>query len=271
MNKGAYYIAIAVIIFLAIVGTYAYIQRPDRVISDAITKLSQAQTEHFHAAIVLGQTPAGSALLKEATDLTLTLDGSFDRHALPVGRQGDGRDSLASDITINAKSDSVSVELNGELRLIGDKAYLLVKKAPAAIPLLAKLKDTWAELPRGEASNQTNTGETGPLFQDVKRISRGKYTTLATQAGVVHFMDNVASVLGTHLTDQQISGLEANLSQAKTLPVILWISPWSHELQQIELQPGNSARYTISFSERNQGVNHEVPGDAQPIRDILGS
>lgn len=242
-----------------------FAQRPQRVVDSAVEKLAAAQTQHFNAEISLGKTPTADALLKEATDLTLTLDGSFDR-------RGQDRDSLVSDITINAKSDSVTLEIAGELRLIDDKAYLFVKKAPAAIPLLAKLKDQWAELPRGEASSPAAAPAEGTLVTNVKRVDRGKYEAVATEAGIVSFMNHVAQILGTQLTDQQVGQLRGNIASAESLPVALHISPVGHELEKIEVQlPNGGVHYTISFSERNSPVNHEFPKDIKPIRDILDS
>lgn len=271
MPKKVFYVVLAALVIFALLGVYAYTQRPARAVSNAVSKLGQAETSHFRAEIALDQAPAAQALLKEATGLVITLNGSFDR-------KGAERDSLASDITINAKSDSVSLDLTGEMRLIGDKAYLLVKTAPSAIPVLAALKDKWVELPRGGQVAAAATSPEGPLFQEVKRAGREaingqavvKYETLATEQGVLALMNNIAGMLGTALTDDQIGQLRNNLSGVQSLPITLWITPLSHELLQLQAQlPNGSVRYTLTFSDRNTSVDHAVPDSAKPVNDIL--
>lgn len=284
MRKGAFYSLLGVLAVIAIGGTYLYAQRPERAVSNAVRKLAQAQTEHFHAVIALDGNPAIQSLLAEATSLNITLDGSFDRHgedrAAQKGepRPSDGRDSLVSDITINAKSDSVTLEIGGELRLIGDKAYLLVKKAPAAVPLLAALKDKWVELPRGSAPENKSAPENAPLFHEVKSVGREdvngqttkKYAVTATEQGIILFMDNIAGVLGTQLSDQQIGNLRTSLEKTDALPVELWVTPWSQEMVQLQASiPGNPATYTITFSDRNRPVSHTVPEGVRPIQEVL--
>lgn len=272
MQKGVFYSLLGAVAVLVIGATYAYAQRPERAVSNAVVKLAQAKTGHFRASVALDQNQAAQSLLAEATAMTITLDGSLQREA-------GGPASLVSEVTINAKGESVTLEISGELRLIGDKAYLLVKKAPAAIPLLAKLKDRWVELPRGSGAAKAVSETSGPFFHDVKSAGREKiaekkavkYETTATEQGIISFMDSVANLLGTQLTDQQIGNLRANLEKVDSLPVTLWVTPWSQELVRLEAQlPGNSVRYTITFSDRNKPVAHEIPPDAKPIKEVLG-
>lgn len=271
MPKKVFYVVLAALVILALIGVYVYTQRPSRVVSNAVSKLAQTETSRFRAEIALDQAQAAQALLKEATGLMITLNGSFDR-------KGAQRDSLASDITINAKSDSVSLDLNGELRLHGDQAYLLVKTAPSAIPVLAALKDKWVELPRGGQVAAAATSPEGPLFQEVKRAGREaingqavvKYETIATEQGVLALMNNIAGMLGTALTDDQIGQLRTNLSGIQNLPVTLWITPLSHELVQLQAElPNGAVHYTLTFFDRNQPVDHTVPAGAKPANDIL--
>lgn len=271
MSKKVSYVVLAALIILALLGVYAYTQRPARAVSNAVQKLGQTETARFRAEIALDQAPAAQALLKEATGLIITLNGSFDR-------KGAERDSLASDITINAKSDSVSLDLNGELRLLGDKAYLLVKTAPSAIPVLAALKDKWVELPRGGQVAGATTASEGPLFQEVNRVGREevdgrsavKYEAIATEQGVVALMNNIANMLGTALTDDQIGQLRSNLSGIQNLPITLWITPFSHELVRLQAElPNGSVRYTLTFFDRNQPVDHTIPDSAKPVNEVL--
>lgn len=281
MSKRAFYLALAAVTLFALVGLYTYTQRPSRVVSNAISKLGQAETQHFRAEIALDQTPAAQALLKEATNLTITLDGSFDRKGAERAAEGEprqGRDSLVTHIAVNAKSDSVSLDINGELRLIGDKAYLLVKTAPAAVPVLAALKDKWVELPRGGQVAAAVAAPQHPLFQEVKRLGREqvdgrsavKYETIATEQGVVSLMNNIAGMLGTELTDDQLGQLRGNLSGIQNLPITLWISPVQHELLKLEAAlPNSGVRYTLTFSDRNQSVDHTVPEGAKPVSEVL--
>lgn len=271
MRKGVFAGLVVALALLIMVGMYAYARQPSRAVSNAVSKLASARTQHFHAVIALEKNPAIQSLVAEATSMTVTLDGSWKR-------EPDSATSLVSDITMNTKSEAITLEMGGQLRLIGDKAYLLVAKAPAAVLMLAKLKDQWAELPRGNAPQNPAPSASGPLFQDVKSGRREKidgqttikYETHVTEQGMIRFMDNLASILGTRLTDQQIENLRANLKNVDSLPVTLWVTPWSQELVQLEVQvPESAVRYTISFSGRNRAVSHEIPPDARPIRDIL--
>lgn len=271
MKKGVLWTIVGGLVIIAGVSVYVYTQRPSRVVSNAIGKLAQAETSRFTAEIALAQTPAAQALLSEATALNITLNGSFDR-------RGAERDSVASHIAVSAKSESVSLDLNGELRLVGDQAYLLVQTAPNAIPLLAALKDTWVELPRGGQVAAATTAPSGPLFQSIRKQGREeihdrstiKYEAVATEQGVLALMNNIAGMLGTALTDDQLGQLRSNLAGLQNLPVTLWVTPFSHELVQLQAQlPDGAVRYTLSFSDRNQPVDHAIPEGAKPINEVL--
>lgn len=259
------------LVVVAAAATYLYIQQPKRAVANAVQKISEAQTQRFEAVIGLDNPAATQALLQNASKLTITLDGSFDRR-----RQE--RDSLVTNVFINAETEGVKLELEGELRFIDDKAYVLVKKSPAAIPLLAALKETWVELPRGETAETPGEPGSEPLFTSVDQAGREKvgetsavkYEVKASQRAIVGFMGHVAQLLGTRLTDEQVSALRGNLAGIEELPATLWITPMSHELVQLETRLGDTGtRYTIKFGERNQPVDHAIPEGVKPIQEVL--
>ncbi|MEK7557338.1 MAG: hypothetical protein AAB538_05150 [Patescibacteria group bacterium] len=271
MNKGAFYAGIIVLVLIVGGGMYAYVQRPARAVSNAVQKLGQAETQHFDATVTLDNPAATQPLLQGAGTLTARLNGSYDR-------RGEQRDTLVTELTINTQTEGVTIELAGELRFIDDHAYLFVKKSPTAIPLLIKLKDQWVELPRGRAQEARAQSDEGPLFMSVKRVGREqvdgrgtvKYETVATQRVVVAFMDRIAQLLGTQLTDQQVGTIRQNLAGVEELPVTLWVTPLRHELVQLETRLGDGGtRYTIKFSERNELVDHTAPEGARPIQEVL--
>lgn len=271
MTKGVFYAVIGAIAIAVAGATYAYVQRPERAVSNALQKLGEADTQGFEAQIMLDNPQATQQILQNAGSLTLALNGSFDR-------RGEERDSIVSDININAQTEGVTVALNGQLRLIGDQAYLLVQQSPSAIPLLAALKDKWVELPRGEVKEASTPEEGSPLLARVEKagrekvgdVSTVKYEAVATQTGIVRFMDNIAQLLGTRLSDQQITTIQNSLANTQELPVALWVTPGSHELVQLETRLGDSGtRYLIKFHDRNEPVEHTVPDGAKPIQEVL--
>ena len=278
MSKPIFFAIIAGLAVVVIGGTYAYTQRPERVVGNALQKLADTEEQHFVAEIALGSSPATEQLLGEPAQVVITLDGSFDRNE-------DERDSLATNVDIGAASDSVSFQIAGEMRFIGDSAYIYVQKVPPAVPQLAAIKNQWVSLPRGgqvAGLSAEASAEEGPLLANVKKIgsekindvSAVKYEAVATDVAVVRLMDHIARLLGTSLTADQIDSLRANLQGASELPVTLWVTPASHRLVKLEtrLNPGQSqVRYTITFPEKDEPVSHTPPERSAPLQEVVAN
>lgn len=273
MKKGVA-IIVGGVVLVILAGLFWQYQRPERLVTTAVSKLVDAQSQKFAATIELGNAPATQALLGEAGTINLTLNGSYDRPE-------EKRPSLETTIVVLAKTDSVSMQLEGELRLIEDKAYLFVKTAPQRIPALAQLRGKWVELPRGNASEAPASELSGPLFANVKRAGRetinkqstSKLTGEATSTAIVRFLEGVAEIVGTSLTNEQLASLQSSLTSKETVPVTLWVAPWSRQLRQVSLalQGPNNQRtsYTIQFSDPNQKTTITVPEGAQTLNAAL--
>lgn len=270
MNKRLGYIVLAIAL-LVIIGSLSYWMWPSRVVNVATTKLAQARSHRFSTVIELENSETTSQVLGEQGTVEIKLDGAFER-------KENQPDSLASDIVLAIKTESVSLQLEGEMRFIEDKAYLLVEKAPAALPGLAQLKGQWIELPRGgnESASEDARGSS-QLFTDIQTSGRGKvagvrttqYEMTATDTAIVNMMDNVAGLLGTTLTADQITNIQQNATQIEHVPVTMEISFFSQEIRQLstvlDMPTGNKIQISLTLTDRNQPVDIEVPSDAVPL------
>lgn len=267
----------SIVVILGIAGAIIWYQRPTKTVTDAFAKAGEAQTQAFRAQVTLTNAGTAEQLLGEQGTVEVVLDGVFER-------QENQRAALQSAVSLVARSDSVAVEIEGNVRFVGDKVYLEVKKAPPAIPVLVQLKDRWIELPRGgEAPGETAAAGEAALFTNVKRVGREevagkstlKYEATVTEAAIVQFMDAIARLLGTQLTTEQIDNLRQNLAERNDLPITIWATPLQHELRQfaINLAPGSEAqiRYTITLTDRNQAVTITAPEGAQTLEAVLSA
>lgn len=258
-------VAAVAILLCAIVWVW---QRPSVVVKSALLKANQAETHVFKAIIDIQNNQATTALLGEEGKVRLELDGVFQEAA-------DKNSSLQSQVTMNLQTDSVTLQLAGEVRFIEDKAYLLINKSPAVFPALAKLKGTWIELPRGAHEQiEENQPITGELFSSVKYEGREKrdgqtvlhYGTMATQVAIVRMMDSIAQLLGTQLTEQQLTSLRDGMAQVKEVPVEVWVTPFAHELQGIKatlaVPGGNTLQFELLLKDRNKAVQISKPENA---------
>ena len=274
MQKGAFYGLITLLVVAAIAGVYFYTQQPARAVTNAVQKLGTAETQQFTATVDLGTSTATQQLLGEPANVTIKLTGSFDR-------RGEERDSLISDIDITASTESVTVKITGEVRFIDDQAFIFVAKAPAVIPILSKLKGQWVALPRGGSAEVSDIEIDGPLFTKVSRDGREKvtgkstvkYETVATEHALISILSHIAQLLGSSLTSEQINNMSANLQNIEQLPISLWITPWGHDLVQLELilgsPDGEQITYTLAFTERNKSVDHQIPAETITIEEAL--
>lgn len=265
---------ITTVIAIVLSGAWWYWQRPEKVVSDALEKLAQAQTQQFSVNMLLENATATTRLLGEQGQVEVYINGSF-------ARQQDKRDSVAMEITLTSKTESVSVQIEGEMRFIEEQAYILIKKAPQAVPVVAQLKGAWIKLPRGgqQTTNQEVSDE--QLFSAVTRqgnekiggIPAKKYQATATASAVLRLLDSVADILGTKLTEEQIQGIRQSLTEVQEVPAEFWITPWTHELQQLRtiltVPRGNTIRFTLTLNNRNKPVEIAAPEGAMTIEEAL--
>lgn len=272
-KKTLWLIGLGLVIVFLIVGIVLW-QRPTRVVTRAVENLGKAQTQRFHTTIALTNPQATEQFLGSQGTVEIKLNGAF-------ARETEGRPALVSDVIVSAKTESITVQLEGELRFIEDQAYVFVKTAPPTIPVLAQLKGKWLTFPRGGAVAGETTAPEGPLFVEVKRagretiegVSTTKYSAQATTAAVIEMMDGIAQLLGTQLTNDQIANLRNNLTQAENVPVELWATPWKNELKQLRVAldtpGGNAIQYTITFLDPNKQLEIAAPEGAVSIEQAL--
>src|SRR5581483_9113605 len=113
------------VLLLIVVGLWWYQQRPERVVNEALANLAAAQTEQFQATATVANNAATKKLLGEQGQVQLDLSGAFKKQATAA--------ALRSTVAVTIKTDTLSVQLAGEARFIGDTAYLMITKVPNAV------------------------------------------------------------------------------------------------------------------------------------------
>ena len=259
-----------------LLGILAFANRPARVVTRAVTALAAADTGAFVATIELANAQAAAPVLGEPGTVEVKLTGVFSR-----GAQANQRDRLQADVVITAKSDSVTLAVEGEVRFVDDQAYVLIKKAPPGA--LNPLKGVWLELPRGQASQPATTTVSEDLFTDVKRAGTEKlgeetvvkYTAIARETAVVRMMDGIAELLGTRLTDAQVAEIMVSVQRAGQVPTEVWISRWGTTLRRlaatVDVPGGNAMRFVLTMTDINLKTNIMVPENAVPINEAMGA
>lgn len=269
---------LAILLGLVVAGTagaWWTFQRPHRVVDDALTKLAQATTQRFTAALELENNPATTATLGEAAHVHLNLQGVFKRQS--------SRPALQSAVTLTMRSESVSLELDGEVRFVDDQAYFLISKTPPVFPAILQLKGKWVTIPRGGDTEDQSAPPPGQLFTTIKStgsaerhgVRTHRYEATATQAAVVRFMNALAQVLGTQLTDQQLTELKEGMAKVETVPVTFWITPLSHQLKALEatlvVPGGNTVHLSLDLLDRNQPATITPPDNATSLEAALSA
>lgn len=267
--------ASALLLGAAIVG-WQYFKSPSRVVERAINELAASDSKLFEANVRLENTQATQAVLGERGQLELTTQGSFKRTA-------EAAPSVESQFTLTARSESVSVQLAGQVRLIEDQVFLMLEKVPAAFPLLNTLKGRWLELPRGAHSTEPTLEPPKPLlhqvtYQGSETINDKKtyqYTAQAPQDTAVYFVNGLVRMLGSRLTEEHINQLKAGAAQQGAVPIEIWVAPLSHKLRQLHLQLGgasqNNIDITIRFNEVTKEPQIEKPGGSRTFEEILAA
>lgn len=277
MSRRHQVILAAALIVAGLLLAFFYIyQRPRTVAERAVRHLVATPKQQFTADLQLQNSQATQAALKEKGTVEVHLQGTYDRSAT--------RPALASTVDVTIKTESVSLQVSGEARLREDKFYLLISKIPPLWPVLQNLKGQWVELPRGgtkiEASpaealptGQAGSAKEGQLFLSVKRLGNNQYQALATQAAVVRFMNALAEIMGTELSNQQLSELQRGIGQLEQLPVTLTITPFSHRLQRLEttITPpnGNNVHFVLQLERETKAAAITVPDGAVTLESAL--
>lgn len=266
------YVVVAIIAAAVVLGLAGrWWTQPGRVVEAAFRQVREATSYHYTADLTLENDQNTKAILGEAGKIQIHFSGVFVRF------KDNKKPRLQSAIAATIQTESVSLQLTGEARFVDDKAYLLITKAPPVFPGLVKLRGTWLELPRGGTVSGTNGPINSQLFTDVKAVGREKLDTITTtkyhavaaQAAIIQFMDGIAELLGTSLTEAQITQLRHSMTQVKIVPVDVWISPGTRTVHQfqatIAVPGGNTMHLTLKLSDRNQPVNISAPENAQAL------
>jgi hypothetical protein len=266
---------VAVVVGVAfIIGVWYGLFRPTRVAEKAVENLAATNTAAFKAILELSNNESTEALLGEAGTIELTANGHFDRAVTP-------RSALAANVNVAIKTDSVTVQSDGEARFIGDKVYVQITKAPAVFPVLAQLKNAWIYFERGGQDNPAAATPQAPLFTSVKResvetidgVSTVKYSAKAADTAVIRMMDGLADMFGTSLTADQIANIKKSVAEVEEVPVELWVKRWSSDLRQFRtvlvVPGGNTVNFTVTLTDKNQPVDITVPEGAVTANEAL--
>lgn len=249
-------------------------QRPSFVVERAADRLGAATSARYTAVLQLENAAATQQVLGEQGAVELTLDGVFIR-------EDEQTDSLQADVKFLTKTESVTVNVDGEVRFIKDRIYALVETAPPMLAALSQVKGQWITLPRGSGTEAAVQMPPEELFTQVKRTGTGElngeqvvvYRAEAKDEAVVSMMDSIAELLGTRLTTDQIDNLRSSVDRVESVPVEIKIRRWSSELRELSTTltiPGaNTVHFTLTLHDTNQPVDIIEPTDAVPIEQLI--
>lgn len=257
-----------------IVAVITYFYRPAAVVERALTELGEARTANFTTRIQMANSASTQQLLGEEGAVDMNIAGQWERQ--------DGPDALAIDTTLMTQTESVSVSIQGDIRLIKDKLYLQVKKAPAAVPLLVQLKDQWIAVDRGAEEEDSMGVPVGPdLFASVKRegsetidgVATVHYTATAKNDAIVKFMDALAEMLGTSLSEQQVGQIRESMTHVESIPIDVWVERWGSELKQLHttliVPGGTTVEFTLGIKSLNEPVTIVAPEGAATFQEVV--
>lgn len=259
------------LIIIAVTAVWFY-QRPTRVVNIAIDKLAQADSQQFNGTVQITYPQAAQNPLGDSTKVTIQFNGVYDR-------QSDQRDSLTTDIKLITEAEGTTLNVDGELRFIGEQAYLRIIAVPDAIPTLAQLKGPWFKLPRGGQSAASRLNNSEEIFTAVELAGKTEiagaalktYQAFATPADILRLLDNAADILGTRLTEQQITNFRQRAAGFGDIPVELQITPWSYELRRLSaalaIPNSNTVSLVLTFNNPSGIVNITPPENAVSLVD----
>ncbi len=261
------------LLVIILVGIFVYVNRPSAVADRALGKLAAAQTANFSARINLANSSSTEQLLGEAGTVDIGLKGQWKREQ--------GPDALATHIALTTQTDSLSVKIEGEIRLLADKIYWQITTTPQAFPALVRLKDQWVVIGREQDTAEEKPVQIkGHVFTTVKRagseaingVPTVHYTAIASEGTMIRLMDGLADVLGTSLSAAQIEQVKASVARVPNVPVELWVKRFSSELKQLRISlavpDGNTVQFTLTFDSLNEPVTVEAPAGAKTLQEI---
>jgi hypothetical protein len=270
MKFGKFSISIILIIIVVVGGTL-YWFNTHASIDKAMNNLSYLKTSEYTAHVVLNNTSATQQLLGENGTIDITLAGAFDRKVQPA--------NLQAELNLAVKTNSVSLGLDGELKMIKDKFYAIINTAPASIPLFAQLKGQWIEMPRN-ASNTNSSVElpSTNLLTKITRVGNESinnentvhYKAVATSDAIVAMTTNMAHIIGSQLTSAQADEIRAGVTKTGDVPVDLWITPWSNQMRKmsavIPVPNSNTINFDLTLINGNKSVDITVPQGAETLQ-----
>lgn len=275
MRRNSLIIILIVLVAIGI-GVW-YVEQPDRVVAQATKNLSEAKTGNYTATFTLENVADTQAALGEAGSVVVGLDGVYSR-------PNKGPLNLDGKINVTAKTNSVSVQGDGQLKMINDKIYLLLNNIPPTLAPFAPLKGQWLSFDRGTVAEAPQTTPLSLPFQSVKRISTEridgvtavKYRATLSTDGVIALADGLNYQLrGNHLTPDQVNSLKTNLASQSATPIDIWVQQWTHRLKQIGLTTdapnGSKVKVVIKIRSLNQPVTITKPEGARSLQDVLQS
>jgi len=272
--KKRLYIIIAVPLIIIVALLYVW-QRPSFVVNRAFEKLSHSRTESFNGHIAITNLQATQSLIGEGASLNINYDGVFERTS--------PRNSLKTHILLSTDTDSVTMRIEGDIIFIDNDAFIRISKAPPAIPVLSQLKDQWIKTNRGGGETASQLDENEPLFSNVKETGQADvnnrtvttYEISTSTTAVLHFLDQVADILGTRLTADQVANFRNNVSSAQEITTTVGVSKWTHTLHSINtsitMPTGNTVTFTLNLNNRNKEVEISPPEQALSLQDIINN
>ena len=250
--------------------------RPKAVVQSAFNKLANSDTQSFGAIVSISNPQAAMDILGEKSSIELDVKGKFKREKT-------GRDSIDAVVKLTTNSESITMLTEVNIKFVGEQSYFQVVKAPPTFPALVQLKGEWIEIARGTQRDVSELPIAGEIFLEVKSGDKREvngdntkvYQAKATSAAVIHMLDNIASILGTHLSTEQIKGIQEGIASAESMPVELAITPWSREIRQIKSSTvvpdsNNTMSIEFTFADRNEVVEIEAPSNAQTLGSMAG-
>ena len=225
--------------------------------------------------IIISNLEASQALLGEGASLDVAFDGVFERTS--------PRNSLKTHVLLSTDTESVTMRIEGDIIFLNDDAFIRITKAPPAIPALSQLKNQWIKTNRGGGETNSQLNEDEPLFTNVRHTGRtnlngrsvSTYEITTSTTAVLHFLDQVADILGTRLTADQIANFRNNVSSAQEIKTTVAASKWTHTLRSINssiTMPGrNSVTFTLNLNDRNKKVDITPPEQAVSLQDIINN
>jgi hypothetical protein len=264
------------LVLLLVAGGWWYVRRPERVVNLALSRADAATSHAFTSTLALANNEQTKNLLGEEGKLELNLDGVY--------QQGPANATeLESKVFASIVTESVTVQLTGEVRLIGGQAYFLINKAPAALPFLQPFKGRWIQLPPRTTDTQPllSSGSGDPILSEINFLGKEEvadqptnhYQAQASRTAVIHFLNKLASLLGSSLSSEQLAELNTTTQDISDLPLDLWITPYSLELRRLatalSAPSGNIIDLTLTLTKPNQPVSVTTPEGAVPIEEVL--